>query len=320
MSTVLVTGSEGNIGSFIIEQFHRQFPQWTLVRVSRSFHGDPSVEIGDLREEAFVHSLFQKYSITHVIHAAATPYNVPFLKEHPFDVFFDDVRVLMNALSESRSVKKFVYLSSVTVYEGATQTPFTEEMTTTIGPPRSPHGLAKYVGERAVKLFAEQYDIDFTIWRLFNVVSPRENHERSGAHVYIDFYRKLFVDRVPVLDIFGDGQQIRCFTWVEDVARAVARFLDDARTTRETFNLGGCEQKTLLTLKDELLAIGRREGILPHDYRPETRLGEKFAGVDSKAHIPSLEKIERLLGWVPETDFAQCFEKFILKKQHYAHS
>jgi UDP-glucose 4-epimerase len=320
MSRILITGSEGNVGAYITDAVRRAFPSAEIVRVDRARRtdSDEGLHTGDLLDSTFVRSLFEK-PIDIVIHAAAPTYNATVYKENPYGVFRDDIRIFSNILENcTRDVKKIVYLSSAMVYESVEDIPFNEESTDTAAAPRSPYGLAKYVNERALKLFNAQHGVDYTVWRMFNVVSPREDHSRPGAHVYVDFYRKLFVERVPVLDIFGDGAQVRSFTWVGDVADIIARYLQDARTSKQTINLAGDEPRSLLDLKDMLLKIGKDTGTLPADYRPDVKTGESFFGVESQKRIPSLEKLKEL-GWDGTTSFEDCFRRFVSDKNAHAH-
>ncbi|MFH1077812.1 MAG: NAD-dependent epimerase/dehydratase family protein [Patescibacteria group bacterium] len=316
MSRILITGSEGNIGTYITEAVRRLLPDAEIVRVDRTrrVDADAGLHAGDLLDPTFVRTLFEK-PVDVVIHAAAPPYNATTYRENPYGVFRDDVRLFSNVLENcTRDVKKVVYLSSAMVYEGVEELPFREDATDMSPAPRSPYGLAKYVNERALKFLHAQHGTDYTIWRMFNVVSPREDHSKPGAHVYVDFYRKLFVERVPVLDIFGDGTQVRSFTWVGDVADTIVRHLDDGRTSGQTINLAGNEPHSLLDLKDAFLDIGMATGLLPADYHPDVKTGETFFGVEAPKRIPSLEKLTTLVAGGCATDFRTCFERFILGK------
>jgi nucleoside-diphosphate-sugar epimerase len=185
---------------------------------------------GDLTDAQFVPDLFQSHEFDTVIHAAAPPYNPAAYRTRQFETFERDLTGFLRVLAAAQSVSKIVYLSSATVYENCQEFPFRESCTDRCAPPSSPVGLAKATGERAIKLWSAQTGNRFTIWRLFNVVSPLEPHDVPGAHVQIDFYRKLLVERQPELEILGSGAQVRCFTWVEDVANAIVDYLRDPRT------------------------------------------------------------------------------------------
>jgi nucleoside-diphosphate-sugar epimerase len=302
---ILVTGASGNIGWYVVESLKRAYPAAEIIAATRTD--------ADLIDNHATRELLKRVKPEYVVHAAAKTYNAEVFRNRPYDVFTEDVAMCMNVLDGciDAGVKKIVLLSSATVYEGATEAPFREEQTETSPPPISPIGLSKLANERGIMFASKQHDIDFTVWRLFNVVSPREPHDKPGAHVYVDFYRQLFIERVPELPIFGNGNQERCFTWVEDVADAIAEYLTDERTSKQTLNIGGNDPLSLIQLRELLLSIGKARDLLPTDYNPPATVGGQFSGVDSQRRIPSLERVETLLGWKPRTDAQTCMEKFI---------
>lgn len=306
---ILVTGAQGNIGWFIVESLKKFHPEAEIIGTTRK-------EV-DLIDNHATREFLKNAKPDYVIHTAAKTYNVEIYKKQPYDVFTEDVAMLMNVIDGciDAGTKKIVYLSSATIYEGVKDVPFREESVDESAPPTSPIGLSKLAGERALAWMSQQHGIDFTTWRLFNAVSPREPHDKPGAHVYVEFYRQLFIEKVSELPIFGNGNQERCFTWVEDISEAVATFLLDERTSRQTFNIGGNEPRTLLELREAMLAIGKKNTLLSHDYNPPAKLGGTFAGVEAQRRIPSLTKAETALGWKPKTGFQECFEKYIAAKQ-----
>lgn len=324
MSTILVTGSEGNIGTYIVRRLRRRHPDERIIRVGRMAVGIEPVDkndkiyLGDLTDPAFAKQIFKENHIDYVIYAAAKTYDAGTFKSQPFAVFAHDSVCLTNILNQSQKIKKFVYLSSATVYESSAEKILTEEIAASVPIPKSPYGIAKFFGEKAVELFGKQHCVKFTMWRLFNVVSPLEPHLVSGGHVYVDFYRKIFVERQPKIEIFGSGQQVRCFGWVEDVANTIVDFLDDTRTDNEIFNLGSTDQTTLAGLLQTMIDIGKKKKFLPSDYKPEVVTGEQFYGVDTAVRIPDISKVEKILGWKPKTGFRACFEKFIEYKKYHA--
>ncbi|MDP3740713.1 MAG: NAD(P)-dependent oxidoreductase [bacterium] len=314
MSTILVTGSEGNIGTYIVRRFSEKYPEAKIIRVGRKPRPAENYYAGDLRRADFVDKIFAQHQIDYVIHTAAETYDAAIYKSSPYDIFAGDVLSLLNVLNASRRSKKFVFLSSASVYEGSSQVPFKEELTSKIGFPTSPVGQSKFCGERAVTAFSKQYGVPYTIWRAFNVVSPLEPHLGSGGHVFVDFYRKLFVQQVKEIEIAGSGRQIRCFTWVEDLAWGVADFLHDNRTDNQVFNLGSTQETALADLVELLVSLGKKNNLLPKDYKPKIITGGEFHGVDSKTRIPDTSKAREILQWQSQTDVRNCFEKFIKAK------
>ena len=320
--TILVTGSEGNIGTFLVKSLQNKYPHARIIRVKFKQGVNKRDEsgllyIGDLQRSDFAERIFKENKVDYVIHLAARLYGVAGFNKDVYGLFSNDIKCLLNVLDNSRLVKKFVYFSSSMIYESSNKVPFIEELTEEIQPSKSSYGLTKFFGEKAVKFFNQQYGTTYTIWRPFNVVSPLESHERETGHVFADFYRKIFIEQAPKIEIYGSGQQVRCFTWVEDVVKAVADFLTDERTDNQIFNIGSSQPKTMIELKEILVKIGKEKNILPTGYNPEIITGSKFFGVDVQLRIPSTEKIQKILGWRCQTDFKACFEKFINYKQQH---
>lgn len=320
MGTVLITGSEGNIGTYLVRYLQMKYPELHIIRVKlRENSSEPekieSMYIGDLQDKIFVEKIFQENQIDYVIHMAARLYGVAGFNKDIHGLFHNDIECLLHVLDQSKKVKKFVYMSSSMMYESSEKVPFSEDLTETIMPPKSSYGLTKYFGEKAIMFFHQQYGVKYTLWRPFNAVSPLESHEREGGHVFVDFYRKIFVERLPKIEIYGNGRQVRCFTWVEDLVQGIGDGLLDPRTDNEIFNIGSNEPKTMFELKDVLVQIGREKNYLPKDYNPATVTGNEFYGIDVQLRIPIVEKIEKALGWKSKTDFKACFEKFIDHKQ-----
>ena len=320
MNTILITGSEGNIGTYLVKHIQNTKPDFRIIRVKlKEGKNDPekqdNIYFGDLTDKIFVDKIFQENKIDYVIHGAARLYGVAGFNKDVYGLFSNDLKCLLNVLDNSREVKKFVYFSSSMVYESSEKVPFTEELTEEINPPKSSYGLTKFFGEKAVKFFNQQYGMPYTIWRPFNVVSPLESHTRESGHVFIDFYRKIFANKDPKIEIYGSGKQVRCFTWVEDVVSTIADFLTDGKTDNQIFNIGSHEPKNMLELKDMLIEIGKERNILSADYNPEIITGSTSFIVDVQLRIPSTEKIKKVLGWECKTNFKSCFEKFIDYKQ-----
>ncbi len=318
MTTILITGSEGVIGQSLVNYFHTHHPDVRLIRISLSNSNNPEIITGDLNDRSVVKKIFNEQPIDYVIHTAAFPYGKAGF-DQPYTVFENDTGILMNILHEAQTIKKFIYLSSVLVYESSTTVPFTEDQTEHIPPPQSPYGLAKFFGEKAIQLFSKQTNIPYTIWRAYNVVSPRERLQSGGGHVFMDFYHKLFVEQAPSITIHGSGQQVRCFTWVEDLVQGIVDHLTHEKTNNQIINIGNNEPITLLELMEMLLMIGKEKKLLPADYQPEIVTGSAFHGIDSAVRLPSNKKIIDLLNWKASTNVPSCFENFISQKATYDH-
>jgi UDP-glucose 4-epimerase len=316
---VLVTGSEGNLGPYLVRRLRAARPDRAVLRLKHragacGFDPDTHRYEGDLRDPTLLARIFSEHRVSHVVHAASQSYSHSGYRSNPFRVIDNDSTALLNLLRHSTASKRFVYLSSALLYEHATSSPLTEDDAECMPSPTSSYGAAKRFGEQAVRMFGAEHGVATTIWRPFNVVSPLEPHDGDGRHVFVDFFRRLLIDRVPEFGVLGSGRQVRCFVWVEDVAGCIVDHLYDERAANQTFNLARAEPLTLLELKKLLLELGRERGLVPHDYDPPTVNRGEFSGVETEARIPSVAKTKAVLGWESSTSVRECFRLFIEEK------
>ena len=319
MATVLVTGSEGNLGPYIVRRLNESHPNWKVLRIKHRKGAcvfDPGMNRfeGDLRDPALLEKVFADHHVDYVIHAASQSYSHSGYRAHPFNVIENDTTSLLNVLRHSGSASKLVYLSSALLYEHSNRSPLVEDDTGHMPAPTSSYGVAKYFGEHAVRMFGLEYGVPITIWRPFNIVSPLEPHDGDGRHVFVDFFRRLLIERVSEFSVLGSGNQVRCFIWVQDAANCIVDNLDNRESNDQIFNLARDEPLTLLQLKDLLLDLGREAGVLPTDYDPPTIRSGVFSGVESEVRIPSVAKLKERLGWESTTTVRDCFSQFIEEK------
>lgn len=322
MKTILVTGSEGNIGRYLVAALRRRHPSWRILRVVRdsgrtTFFDEQALRYaGNLTEPTFIERILQNESIDVILHAASTSYSHGGYRANPLEVLDNDCRLTLNVMRHAASFGKIIYLSSALAYERADSIELTEDLTDRIPAPTSSYGVAKYIGEQAVRLAHEQTGVPYTIWRPFNVVSPLEPTEGDGRHVFVDFYRRLFVERVDQFRVLGSGQQVRCFVWVEEVADCIAQTIEMPSTDNQVINLARREPLSLIELKDLLLELGREVGVIPLGYNPPVVTSGQFSGVEMVLRIPSTEKLEQLTGWHSSISVRECMTRFIHNKLH----
>lgn len=296
---VLVTGSEGIVGQSIVVAIADRWPAARIARVSR--HRMPDVRAVDLRERWQVKDLLLSETFDIVIHAAATPYAPT--EARPLDVLAHDLQMTANVLDAARlgGVAHVVLLSSTMVLD-----------LSRVAQP-SPIAIAKRASEDLIAAWSRQTGGTHTIWRLFNVVSPAERHDRPG-HVCVDLYRRLFVDRASELRLAGDGDQLRCYSWVGDVADAIAGYLTDDRARGHVFSLGSDDPRSVRQLAQALLDAGRRLGILSLDYDPPIVASGQATARDVLARVTDVSRTKWQLGWAPATSFEACVELFLRGK------
>ena len=264
---ILVTGSEGSLMQYVIpvllKQGHKvigvdNFARYGEIERKRNY----DFVRGDLTNTDFVNSLFANEDIDGVIQAAALIYGVGGFNKYPADILSKDIVLHQNILwaMQKYNVKKIAYISSSMVYERCNNHPSKEEDAFNSSIPSTDYGMSKLVGEKLCMAFARQYGIKYVIWRPFNIITPHESAEKEQglSHVFADFIQNLLIEKKNPLPIFGDGEQVRCFTWIEDIANAIGNFSFESKTDDEIYNLGNPEP---ISMKDlaKLIYQGKEE-------------------------------------------------------------
>jgi nucleoside-diphosphate-sugar epimerase len=244
--TILITGSEGSLASWVIKKVTTDY---NIIGVDNCVrHGPQHKERtytflqGDLCDQLWVDSIFKEHKPDYVLHCAAQIYGVAGLNRQGADILTNNINSTISILSASAKYKiqKIAYISSSMVYERASSFPLVEDMVDNLPLPNTGYGTSKLVGERLVIEYHKQYGLDYVIWRPFNIVTPLEQfeHEHGIAHVLTDFIKKIVLDQCESVEIFGSGDQIRCFTWINDVADTIVESSWLSCTKNQIYNLG----------------------------------------------------------------------------------
>ena len=267
---------------------------------------------GDLCDTSTVKQLYAEHQFDCIYHFAALVYGVVGFHKKPADIIADNNLTTINLLKYGHDrVKRFVYLSSSMVYETSRSYPHREEETDTLPVMRTAYGLSKYIGERVVQSFSQQYGIKYVIWRPFNIITPFERSEEEGfSHVFSDMIDKILVRKLNPVPVLGDGEQIRCFTNIIDVADAIARFSLRAEVADQAVNIGNVEPVTVRELAAKVVALGKKLGLLEPAYQLRFEHQPAYAD-DVKKRIPDVSKIQRLFDWKAKTRVDQSLEQCI---------
>jgi nucleoside-diphosphate-sugar epimerase len=176
---------------------------------------------------------------------------------------------------------------------------------------RTAYGLSKYIGERVVQSFQQQFGVSYVIWRPFNIITPFEKPEEEGfSHVFSDMIEKILVRKLSPVPVLGDGEQIRCFTNISDVADVIARFSLRPEVDNQAVNIGNPEPVTVKELVTKIVTLGKKFGLLGPDYPIHFEYQQVYAD-DVKKRIPDVSKIKRLFGWEARTRVDQSLEQCI---------
>jgi nucleoside-diphosphate-sugar epimerase len=211
-------------------------------------------------------------------------------------------------LAVKHKVGKFVHASTGSVYGEPHIFPTTEDHPLR---PVSYYGVSKLAGERYVDVFHHLYGLDTTILRYFHVYGPRQESNEFGGVVSI-FLRNT-LEKKP-LTIFGDGTQLRSFTWVKDLVRANLLAATTPAASGQVYN---CASGIQVTVKDLCEGIVKLAGEDPKgriEYKDWTVGDIKFFDVSN-------QKIREHLGIEFERDFwskmRQTFDEFVEYLRRY---
>ncbi len=314
---ILITGSEGSLAQMVIP--HLLADGHSLVGVDNfARYGQVQRErpyqflAGDLCDTALVKQLYADHRFDCVFHFAALVYGVVGFHKKPADIIADNNLITINLLKYGHDrVKRFVYLSSSMVYETSRNYPHREEETDTLPVMRTSYGLSKYIGERVVQSFHEQFGISYVIWRPFNIITPFEKPEEEGfSHVFSDMIEKILSRKLSPVPVLGDGEQIRCFTHISDVAEVITRFSLCSEADNQAINIGNPEPVTVKELAAKIAAVGKRLGLLEAGYKLAFEHQPVYAD-DVKKRIPDVSKIKRLFDWEAKVRVDQSLEQCI---------
>ena len=294
MSSYLVTGGAGFIGSHLTEELVRRGHR---VRVADSFitgkrqnldhiSGVELVE-GDLADmDVAVRAVG---GMDYVLHQAAIP-SVPRSVKDPVTSNRAIIDASVNVLVAARDagVKRLVYAGSSSAYGDTPTLPKREDMPTR---PLSPYALQKLVAEQYCQMFTRLYGLETVTIRYFNVFGPRQDPSSPYSGVISLFSTALLEGRQPT--IFGDGEQTRDFTYVANVVDGVLRACEAPNASGEVINVA-CG--TRISLNKLLETMNRIVGTSIQAIYKESRAGDVR---DSQADIT---KAKDLLSYQPIVD------------------
>lgn len=308
---VLVTGGGGFIGSHItealLEQGHRVTvldslePYYDIrikrhnVELCREMGGKDFEFIeGSITDKPLVDDIFEENDFSYVYHQAAQA-GVRTSVENPLKSNRTNLEGLLNVLlaSVEHDVKRFIHASSSSVYGRNEYLPFDENHPTR---PRSPYGVTKLAAEHYCNVFFDLHDLSTVNLRYFTVYGPRMRPNMAISN----FTSQCLNGRSPV--IYGDGEQTRTFTYVDDIIDANISLLESDNADGETMNIGSAGNISINNLADQI--IDETDANVKKVYE-----GHKKG--DARHTYADVSKAKELIGYTPSIDIQEGVSQFI---------
>lgn len=249
---------------------------------------------GNVLDKKLVDSLVKESDF--VVHLAAA-LGVLKIVNNPLESLKINIQGTENVLESVDKYKKPVLVASTSeIYGKNYKVPLSEEDDRVVGHPliaRWSYSESKAVDESLAYFYFLQNDLPIRIVRFFNTVGPRQV---GNYGMVVPRFVKSALAGEP-LQVYGSGDQIRCFCHVSDAVRALVLIMDSTKTIGQVYNVGNNQQISILELARKIIDVtGSKSEIVKIPY------SEAYPGgfEDMQMRVPDISKIKNLLGWVPE--------------------
>ncbi|MEU4714230.1 NAD-dependent epimerase/dehydratase family protein [Micromonospora purpureochromogenes] len=329
MAKVLVTGSAGFIGGYLVEELlgrgHEvvgidNFSKYGPVTHSYDTHPRFRFVEGDARDVDLLTELLD--GCDHLVAGAAMIGGISYFHAYAYDLLATNERIMAAtcdaAIRAHRdgSLAKVTYLSSSMVYESTEHWPSREGDERRIPPPLSSYGFQKLAVEYYARAAWEQYQLPYTIVRPFNCVGVGEgralgqaevlsgNVKLAMSHVVPDLVQKIVKGQDP-LHILGEGHQVRHYTYGGDLARGIATAVEHPAARNEDFNLSTVESTSVLELA-ELIWRKIKGPDVPFRY-----VSDEPYQYDVQKRVPDVTKAREVLDFTATTSLDEMLDEVV---------
>ncbi len=329
MEKVLITGSQGFIGGYVVEELLARGYQVVGLdnyskygRVAKSYDSNPNYKLveGDARDEKLMTDLL--LDCDHLIAGAALIGGISYFHAYAYDLLATNERIMaatcdaaIKAHRQGR-LNKVTYLSSSMVFESTTHWPSVEGDERKVPPPLSSYGFQKLAVEYFAKAAWDQYQLPYTIVRPFNCVGIGEgralgevevlsgNVQLAMSHVVPDLVQKILKGQDP-LHILGEGQQVRHYTYGGDLAKGIVTCMEHPAALNEDFNISTAESTSVLALAEVIWKKIKGPEV------PFRHVSDPAYEYDVQKRVPSVEKAKRVLGFECTTTLDEMLDEVI---------
>jgi UDP-glucose 4-epimerase len=330
MEKVLVSGSAGFIGGYLVEELLGRGYEVVGVdnfskygRVRKSYDDNPRYTLveGDCQNVELMTRLLA--DCDHFVAGAAMIGGISYFHTYAYDLIATNERITAASCDAAIAayqggagrLRKVTYMSSSMVFESADHWPSHEGQEREVPPPLSSYGFQKLAVEYFARAAWDQHKLPYTIVRPFNCVGIGEsralgdeeilsgNVQLAMSHVVPDLVQKVLKGQDP-LHILGSGDQVRHYTYGGDLAKGIVAAIEHPDAINEDFNLSTSQGTSVRELAEAIWhkIKGNTELRLAHD--------EPFE-YDVQRRVPSTEKAKRVLGFEAPTTLDQMLDEVI---------
>ena len=329
MPKVLISGSAGFIGGYVVEELLRK--GYTVVgvdnfskygKVAKSYDKHPNYRLveGDCRDVELMTRLIE--GCDQFIAGAAMIGGISYFHAYAYDLLATNERIIAASCDaaikahQAGQLRKVTYLSSSVVFDSAAEWPSHEGQEREVPPPLSSYGFQKLAVEYFARAAWQQYRLPYTIVRPFNCVGIGEsralglagilsgNVKLAMSHVVTDLARKVLSGQDP-LHILGSGEQVRHYTYGGDLARGVVMAMEHPDGLNEDFNLSTRQPTTVVELAGRIWRKVKGPGV-PLRYVSDTPFEH-----DVQRRVPATGKAKRILGFEATTSLDEMLDEVI---------
>ena len=325
---VLVTGSQGFIGSYICNELLSH--GYEVIGV------DNYQKYGELVRPHDSHEKFRLYNVNilhsdfqalvdnvqpdYIIAGAAMIGGISYFHKYAYDLMATNERILASTFDAAirnmqNGLKRIIVLSSSMVFENTDIYPTPETEVLTSPPPSSTYGFQKLASEFFAKGAWEQYKLPYTIVRPFNCVGIGEekalgdSEVSSGniklmlSHVLPDLINKIKNGQDPV-HILGSGDQIRCYTNGKDIGKAIRMIIESEQAINEDFNISIATPTSVLELAEMIW-----NKINPD--KPFSYVSDDPFEYDVKKRVPDVSKAKDIIGFEASINLSESIDEVL---------